>query len=368
MPRPKAPPDFLMLVSIFFLLAIGIIMVLSASSYAAMVTYNDVFYYFKRQLLWVAIGLVSMALARRVPYRNWQRLIKPLFVIAVVLLLAVLVMGATVQGASRWLGIGPFHLQPSEVIKPVMVLYLAAYLSHYRSDLSSWRGLLPPLAVLAVVCVLILAQPDMGTAVTIAATTYAMLFVAGAKREHLAVLALLGVGAGLAAIAIAPYRLERFLAVRDPFADPGDTGFQMVQSLYALGSGGPLGVGLGLSRQKYLYVPERHTDFIFAILGEELGFVGGVIVLLLFFVLFWRGLQTALRAPDEFGSLLAAGLTLTVAIQVCINLGVVMVVMPVTGITLPLISYGGSSLLFTLFSLGVLLNISQYTWNGRYRG
>lgn len=362
MPRPKSPPDFLMLVAIFLLLAIGIVMVFSASSYAAMVTYNDVLYYFKRQLAWAAIGLFFMAVVRHVPYRNWQRLIKPLLVTALALLLAVLVIGVTAKGASRWLGIGPFHLQPSELVKPVMVLYLAGYLSHYRTNLSSWRGLLPPLLVLTVVCGLILAQPDLGTAVTIAATTYAMLYVAGASRQHLVLLAFLGIAVVLAAIVVAPYRMERILAIRDPFADPSDTGFQTVQSLYALGSGGPLGVGLGLSRQKYLYVPERHTDFIFAILGEELGFAGGIIVLLLFFILFWRGLQIALSAPDEFGSLLAAGLTIMVAVQVCINLGVVMGVMPVTGITLPLISYGGSSLLFTLFSLGVLLNISQYTW------
>ncbi|TDA70496.1 MAG: putative lipid II flippase FtsW [Clostridia bacterium] len=351
-----------MLVAIFLLLAIGIVMVFSSSSYAAMVAYNDVFYYLKRQLAWAGLGLLFMAVARRIPYRNWQRLVKPLFVTAVALLLAVLVIGVTAKGASRWLGLGPFHLQPSELIKPVMVLYLASYLSHYRTDLSSWRGVWPALVALAVVCGLILAQPDLGTAVVIAGTTYAMLYAAGANRRHLVVLALLGVAAGLAAIVVAPYRMERLLAIRDPFADPGDTGFQTVQSLYALGSGGPLGVGLGFSRQKYLYVPERHTDFIFAILGEELGFIGGTIVLILFFVLFWRGLQTALKAPDEFGSLLAAGITLMVAVQVCINLGVVMGVMPVTGITLPLISYGGSSLLFTLFSLGVLLNISQHAW------
>jgi cell division protein FtsW len=243
-----------------------------------------------------------------------------------------------------------------------MVIFLAASLSQNRQRLQYLvHGLGPYLALMGLICLLILAQPDLGTAIAVAGTTYLMLAAAGADRRYLALLALLGVAAVALAIAIAPYRMARFTAFLDPWADPQGNGFQTIQSLLAIGSGGLFGTGLGQGRQKLYYVPENHTDFIFAILSEELGFIGAGLVVLLFLILIWRGFNTAFKAPDAFGSLLAAGLTIMLALQALINMGVVTGMLPVTGITLPLVSYGGSSLIFSLLGIGILLNISRYT-------
>lgn len=365
MPRPKSPPDFLIVISAAGLLAIGIVMVFSSSSYAAWIEYGDIYYYLKRQLAWAGIGLVFLVVAYHVPYYRWSRLAKPLLGLSLLLLVVVLVSGVTAGGSSRWIALGPINFQPSELVKLTLVIYMAGYLTRIRDRLQFFkRGMVPPLLILVLVCALILAQPDLGTAVTLAATVYLMLFVAGARREHLVLLAVVGIAAVLAAALGASYRVERLTGFLDPEADPTGTGFQTLQSLYALGSGGFSGLGLGNSRQKYLYVPERHTDFLFAILGEELGFIGALLVLILFLILFWRGLEAALRAPDEYGSMLATGLVAMIAVQMLINVGVVTGMLPVTGITLPLLSYGGSSLVLTLTAIGILLNISQYSWRG----
>ncbi|MDR1160216.1 MAG: FtsW/RodA/SpoVE family cell cycle protein, partial [Syntrophomonadaceae bacterium] len=223
-----------------------------------------------------------------------------------------------------------------------------------------YKGILPVLGISAVVCGLILAQPDLGTAFTLAGTVFFMLVVAGARWSHMGLLTISGLGLVAGAIAMESYRAKRFLAFLDPWKDAQGFGYQTIQSLYALGSGGLFGLGLGRSRQKYFYIPEKHTDFIFAILGEELGFLGVMVVLGLFVLIAWRGYKIALNAPDKFGNLLATGITTVIIFQALINIGVVAGCLPVTGITLPFISYGGSSLLFSMVGIGLLLNISRY--------
>jgi cell division protein FtsW len=240
-------------------------------------------------------------------------------------------------------------------------LFLARYLSQHQDSIKQFvKGFAVPLLFVVFICGFMLLQPDLGTAVTVALTSYLMLLAAGARKTHLVGLALLGVVVLGVAIAVAPYRLTRFTAFLNPWADPLGSGFQTIQSLYAVGSGKLFGLGLGMGRQKFLYLPEVQTDFIFAVIGEELGFIGSAFVLLLFFVFMWRGLKIALKVPDTFASLTAVGITMDVVLQAFIHIGVVTGSMPVKGITLPFISYGGSSLTLTLLMIGILLNISHY--------
>lgn len=362
MPQRKGNPDFVLLMAILLLIATGIVMVFSSSSVAAYLEFGDALYYLKRQLLWIVVGLAAMVVLVRVDYTLWKRWAGPITLVSFLLLIMVLVIGISVKGASRWLEFGGLRLQPSEIIKLTMVLFMAHSLSKRQDQLQSFmRGVLPYLVILGAACALILAQPDLGTAVALAGTTYLLFLAAGANWIHLFGMAVAGLAVVSAAIATAPYRMARFTAFLDPWADPSDSGFQTIQSLLALGSGGLFGMGLGQGRQKFLYLPERHTDFIYAILGEEMGLLGAIGVLMLFFLLLWRGYRVALAAPDTFGSLAAVGITSMISLQAVINIGVVTGSLPVTGITLPLVSYGGSSLLFTLAALGILLNISRYS-------
>ena len=361
----RQAPDFFLFLAAVALTAVGVVMVFSSTTYAALLSHHDPFFYLKRQGMWALIALGAMFLTSRLDYFRLERWANSFLLLNFFLLALVLLTGLASKGAVRWLGVGSVTFQPSELVKLALVLYLARSLSRKQDRLASFRqGLLPPLIMLGVAAGLILAQPDLGTAIILAGTTYLMFFAAGARPAHLALLAAVGVVAALVAIVGEEYRLERLLAFLNPEADPKDTGFQTIQSLLALGSGRLFGVGLGFSRQKFLYVPERHTDFIFAILGEELGFVGCLAVLLLLFLLIWRGMRAALLAPDAFGRLLACGLTSMLAFQALINLGVVTGTLPVTGITLPFLSYGGSSLLVSMAAVGVLLNISRYSLAG----
>ncbi|GFN24077.1 MAG: putative lipid II flippase FtsW [Thermoanaerobacteraceae bacterium] len=365
MPRRAGPVDFGIFLSTLVLLAMGIVMVFSSSAVTSAYSMGDAFYYLKRQLTWAGLGLVGMVALMGFPYSHWRRLAAPLLGISVFLLILVLMIGITAKGSSRWLGVGSLSFQPSELMKLTMVIFLAASLADNNRGLgdSFVRGLGPYLLLIGGVCGLILAQPDLGTAVALAGSTYLMLAAGGANRNHLMILFLGGLALVVAAIALAPYRMARFTAFLNPWADPQGHGYQTIQSLLALGSGGAFGSGLGQGRQKLYYVPEKHTDFIMAILGEELGFVGAALVVTAFFIFLWRGFRTALNAPDAFGSLLAAGITTMVVLQALINMGVVTGLLPVTGITLPLVSYGGSSLIFTLAGIGILLNVSRYAHN-----
>lgn len=355
-------PDVVLLGTILALLGIGFIMVYSSSAVRGYIQYDDPYHYLKMEIIWVVSGLAAMIFSMMVDLRFLRKFVKPILVIAIALLIAVKIpgLGRKVNGADRWLGLGPLSIQPSEVIKLSMVLVMSHYMAINPQKIQSFKkGVLPILCLMGLIAGLIMLQPDLGTTLVIAATTFCMLIAAGARTKHLATLAGVGLGLVVASIAAAPYRMRRIFAFLDPWADPLGKGYQTIQALLALGPGGLFGLGLGHSVQKFLYLPENHTDFIFAMIGEELGFIGATLVILLFFLFAWRGFRVAMRAPDAFMGLLAVGLTAMVTIQAMINMGVVSGVLPVTGITLPFISYGGTSLVFTMLGVGVLLNISR---------
>ncbi|MBX6351555.1 MAG: putative lipid II flippase FtsW [Clostridia bacterium] len=355
-------PDYALLTAAFALLAFGLVMVFSASSVVAQDATGDPAYYFKRQLAWAGLGLVGLVIGAVLPYSLWRRHAPWIFLFTLGLLALVLTpVGITSHGASRWLGVGSLAFQPSELAKLATVIFYARWLtSDPRRLRSLWTGIVPFLIILGVVTGLVILEPDLGTAAAIAGTSVAMLFMAGVPILHLLLLGLVLAPAALWAIFAEPYRRERFFAFLDPFRDPLGSGYHIIQALYALGSGGLFGVGLGSSILKRYYLPERHTDFIFAIVGEELGFLGGVFVIALFAVIAWRGYRIAALAPEPFGALLAAGITTMIVLQAVVNMGVVMSVLPITGITLPLVSFGGSSLVFTLSGIGILVNVSRY--------
>ena len=298
-----------------------------------------------------------------IDYWTWRDWSKALLIICFVLLVLVLIpgIGMVRNGSRSWIGVGAFSIQPSEFTKLAMIAFLAKYLSENQKNITSFkRGLLPALALVFAAFGMIMLQPDLGTGTVMVGTCIAMIFVAGARISHFIGLGVLGLAGFAALILSAPYRIKRITSFLNPWEDPLGSGFQIIQSLYAIGPGGLFGLGLGQSRQKFFYLPEPQTDFIFAILAEELGFIGGSLVLLLFSLLLWRGVRIALGAPDLYGSFLAIGIISMVAIQVMINIGVVTGLMPVTGITLPFLSYGGSSLTLMLMAIGVLLNISKH--------
>ncbi|MFC5703596.1 stage V sporulation protein E [Cohnella faecalis] len=363
MNKTRTIPDIWMIAATLGILAIGVVMVYSASAVAAFHDYGDPYYYVKRQLIFAALGVVAMFVTMNVDYHMLRKWALPALLVCFGLLLLVLVPGiGNVRGGARsWLGIGSFGIQPSEFMKLAMILFLARLLSERQQLMPSFaRGLLPPLGILGTAFGLIMLQPDLGTGAVMIGAALLVIYVAGAKLSHLGGLALVGAAGFGALIAAAPYRLLRITAFLDPWQDPLGAGYQSIQSLYAIGPGGLVGLGLGMSRQKYNYLPEPQTDFIFSILAEELGFIGGALLLALFLLLIWRGMRTAITITDPFGSLLASGIVGIFAVQVLINIGVVIGMMPVTGITLPLVSYGGSSLTLLLTALGILLNLSRH--------
>lgn len=364
MPARKAAPDFLLISVLFTLLALGLIMVYSASAVWADYRFDDSFYFAKRQMLFALVGIIGMFIVMNIDYLTWRKWAKIILIICFILLIAVLIPGiGTVRNGSRsWIGVGAFSIQPSEFMKLAMIIFLAKFLSENQRKITSFKnGLLPSLSLVFIAFGLIMLQPDLGTGAVLVGTCMLMIFISGARILHFIMLGLLGL-AGLAGLILAaPYRMQRIIAFIDPWQDPLGAGFQIIQSLYAIGPGGLFGLGLGQSRQKFFYLPEPQTDFIFAIVAEELGFIGGSFVLVLFALLFWRGLRIALYAPDLYGTFLATGIISMIAIQVIINIGVVIGLLPVTGITLPFFSYGGSSLTLILTAMGVLLNISRYS-------
>lgn len=352
--------DPLIIGVIILLLALGIIMVHSASSVVSLKNFGDSFYFAKRQVIWAIIGVIAMLWLARTDYHVWRKYAPKLAVASFAMLVLVLVIGVNRGGSKAWLGFGSLGIQPSEFAKLGLIIYLAHYLSDAGERMQSfWRGFIPPLGLAVVGVGLIMLEPDLGQSVVIMGTTVVMMFAAGTRLSHLAGFFGTGLVAFGGLVAVAPYRMARMTAFIDPWKYPLNEGYQIIQSLYALGSGGILGLGLGNSRQKYLYLPEPQTDFIFSIIGEELGFLGGLSILLLFGVVVWRGIRAAIYAPDEFGSLLGVGITGMIAVQVLINIGVVTGSIPLTGITLPFISYGGSSLTLMLSGVGILLNISK---------
>lgn len=352
-------PDYTLFAVTLALLVIGIVMVFSSSYSTARIDTGDTFFFVKRQIMWAALGLVALALTTRIDYRFWRQWAIPGYVVAVALLGLVLLVGDKTQGARRWIALGFMNLQPSEPAKIAVVNLLAAYVATYRSQMHTfWKGLVIPMLPVALALGLIMKEPDLGTSVALGFTAFLMLFGAGVRMGHLVLAGVFAASVAVMMITKEQYRMRRIIAFLNPWADPSDAGWNIIQSLLAIGSGGLFGLGLGGSRQKFSYLPEQHTDFIFAILAEELGFLGSALVLLLFLVLAWRGYRIALKAPDLYGCMLAAGLTTMVTLQVVLNVAVVSALLPATGITLPLISSGGSSLLATLTGIGVLLNIS----------
>lgn len=365
-PRPSADAGLLTVTAA--LAVLGLVMVFSASAVVAGNRYDDTSYFLKRQLAWLVFGFALLHLASRVDYRVWRRMAVPVLVATLVLLILVLVpgVGAAVKGARRWLRLGPISVQPAEVTKLAVVIYLAAYLSNKEARLKEFgSGLLPPLTVIGLLAGLVVLEKDLGTVVVIGLVALGLLFLAGARLTHLAGLALLAVPVLAAVILSSPYRLRRLMTFLAPWQDPTDAGFQVTQSFMALGSGGLFGVGLGAGKQKLFFLPEAHTDFVLALVGEELGLVGTSAIMLLFAALVIKGFQIAGRAREPFGRHLATGITLLIGVQALINAGVVTGLLPTKGLTLPLVSYGGSSLMVTLVAVGILLSVSRDRQAGR---
>ncbi len=342
------------------LLVIGITATASASSAVALADRADGWFFLKRQLLGAAVGAAVLAVTVRLDYRLYRKLALPIYLVAVALLVLVLVVGIEDGGARRWLPLGPFTLQVSEVAKPAVVIALAAVLERKRRMLDQFGHFLAPVvAILGIVGLLVMLEPDLGTTMVIAAAGLAVMLASSAPARFTAAAAGGSLVAGALMAVAEPYRFARITGFLDPWADPAGTGYQLIQGYLALGTGGLFGVGLGASRARWFFLPNAHTDFIFAIIGEETGLVGAGVVLALFTLLTIAGWVVAVRAPDPFGRMLAAGITAWFAVQALINIGGVLGVMPITGITLPFVSYGSSALVVSMGALGILVNVAQ---------
>lgn len=341
----------------------GVLMIASAGIVYADVRFDDPYFFFKRQLIGVLLGFISLVVLSRIDYHVYRRWSLIIFSGAVFLLVLALIpgVGAEAYGASRWIEIGPVSFQPSEAMKLALILYVSAWCASKGTKIITdfKDGLFSFLLILGIACFLVLIQPDVGTTVMIAVIAVAIFYLAGARVAHVAFIGGMGVVALIALIAAAPYRMARFTSFINPQADPQGTGYQIQQALIAIGSGGFFGLGLGHSKQKGLYLPEPVGDSIYAIISEELGFVGAVAVLVCFCIFAWRGMKIATAAPDMFGKLVAGGITVWIVGQAIFNIAAITGLMPLTGIPLPFISYGGTSIIFTLASVGILLNISK---------
>ena len=341
-------------------MALGLVMVFSASSATAYAFHHDTAYYLKRQMLWLVVALFCASIAYKLDYRVLRRLDSVILVGALLALVAVLVphVGIVSGGARRWLGAGGFAFEPSEFAKLALIIYLAAAISRRQERIRSLtRGLWPLLVVTFALAGLVLVEPDMGTATLVIFVAFAIIFIAGARLPHMLAI-VLAIAPPIALFVLAsPYRRDRIFAFLDPWKDPQNTGFHIVQSLLALGSGNVVGVGLGLSRQKFFYLPEQYTDFIFSIVGEELGLLGALFVIALFLCFAYRATKIALAAPDTFGFFLVVGCTALIVIQAFVNIGVTTSSWPVTGVPLPFVSFGGSSLIVSLVAVALILNV-----------
>lgn len=344
-------------------------MVLSASAVVSLERTGSSYHYLTRQALYAGIGIVFLFVLSRVNYRSLRKLAPFLLIITGVLLVLVLIpgIGVVVNGARRWIELGFIRFQPSELAKLAAILYAATYLATYKGSISELKDLMPPLLVACFLGLLVLLQPDMGTTGVVILSTMVIIFAAGAKIRHVAgITSVLAIGAYLA-VSMESYRMDRMTAFIDPWQDPQGTGYQIIQSLIAFGSGGFFGVGLGMSRQKFSYLPESYTDFIFAVIGEELGLLGAGLVIALLAGLGYFGFRIALRAPDYFGKLLAGGLTGAIMLQSVINISAVTGIFPVTGVPLPFISAGGTALLLNMSAVGIILSVSRATKLGVVR-
>jgi len=353
-----------LLFSVFALIVFGLVMISSAGIIYAETRFGDGYYFFKRQFFYGAIpGLVSLYFVQKIDYRNWKKLAFPFFLVSVIFLLLVFVpgIGVKVYGASRWIDLGPISFQPSEVAKFSLIIYLAAWLES-KGD---WRikdfyeGFVPFLGIIGLSSFLILKQPDMGTLGVLIMIAVSIFFVSGARLSHIFALGSVGAFLVFLLVKFEPYRFDRILSFLNRSGDPQGIGYQINQALLAVGSGGIIGLGLGHSRQKFNYLPEPVGDSIFAIIGEELGLLGAVVLISLFLTVAYQGFKIARNAPDEFGRLVAVGITIWVVSQAFVNISANIALVPLTGIPLPFVSYGGTSLIFLLTAIGVLMNISK---------
>lgn len=360
--RPTQPPlrYVAMLAAVLLLLLTGVVLVLSASTVAGIDDAGESFFYFNRHLTYVALAIVIVLVVVRIDYRRWRRLAMPLAVTSVAGLLTVLAQGREINGSRRWIEVGPINVQPSEIAKFALVIGLAAFLDTRKAQLTrSHRILRPTVLALLGLCTLVMLQPDLGTTMILFAIAIAMLWSAGVPKRDVGKL-LAGAAAGGAFLGwVASYRRARITGFLDPIGERLDTGYQTFQSLVGLANGGVSGVGLGEGQAKWGWLPNAHTDFIFAIVGEELGLIGAMAVLGLLAAIGLLGFRTSQHAPDGFGALVAAGLTVWLMVQVFVNVGGVVGLLPITGVTLPFLSFGGSSLLMNAAAAGVLLNIAR---------
>lgn len=360
--RQHGKMDYTILMTVIALVLIGLLAVSSSSVVLSFERFGNNFYYLKNQLLFTLMGLIGMAITSAIDYRYWRKIAYPLMLVTIVLLLAVFLpgIGRELGGARAWIYIGPIHFQPAEFVKLTFLLYLAAWLERQGHEIRHWQsGFVPFLVMLGVVAGLIMLQPDLGTLTVIVAIAAAMFFAAGSSLSQIGVSAVGIVALFMLLIKIAPYRLQRFLTFLNPDKDCLGAGYQICQSLLGIGTGGWWGLGFGQSKQKYLYLPQAHTDSIFVIMVEELGFIRSLLILLLFVVIGWRGYSIARKAPDMFGRLVAVGITSWILFQTFVNVGAALSLVPLTGLTLPFISMGGSSMIVTLAAVGILLNISK---------
>ncbi len=356
-------PDIILLLVTLILVTFGTVMIYSSSSAIAVTRFGDGYFFIKKQILFVALGLGVMIILSRIPYYYLRKVAYFSMLFSVVLLSLLLIrgLGTRVGGATRWLDLGVFSFQVTELVKVSFVLFLAHFLTKKEEHIKEFnKGFLPPLIITTIIIALILLQPDFGTATIMGMILIFMFYLSGSRILHLAGLAALLVPAGYILITQKGYRLERFLSFLDPWKDPTNSGFQIIQSFLSFGSGGILGVGLGNSMQKLFYLPEPHTDFILSVIGEESGFIGITIIILLFAIFVLRGFMISYKAPDLFGILLASGLTIIIALGAFINMAAVMGLIPTKGLVLPFLSYGGTSLIMSLATVGVLLNISSH--------
>lgn len=360
----RKPLDYGLLIVVLILLAFGLVMVLSASAPYSLRTEGNSYFYAEKQLKFAILGIIIMFIVSNIDYRIYKGKLADIAMIgAGLLLVAVLIphVGITRNDATRWLGIGTFQFQPSELMKIALIIFMSAKISKNPGKIKNfWTGLVPYLALIGVIGGLLMFEPHMSATMIIAVIAVAIIFAAGAKMSQLVPIGVIGMIGAFFLARMKEYRWKRMIIFLDPWQDSQGDGWQIIQSLYAIGSGGLFGVGIGKSIQKYMYIPEPHNDFIFAILAEELGLVGVFAVMILFGLFIWRGITIALKAPDMFGTLVAVGITTMIGIQAVFSMAVVSSSMPVTGIPLPFFSYGGTALIMLLASVGVLLNISRH--------
>ncbi|MBF0117897.1 MAG: putative lipid II flippase FtsW [Desulfobacterales bacterium] len=341
-------------------MGIGLVMIYSASSALAMKRHSSDFFFIKKQLLYALLGIGALMVCRYIPYQIFSHMAYPMLLISIILLIAVKItpFGDSAGGATRWLKFGAFKFQPSEFARFALIVYLSYSMTKKKDKLKDfWIGFFPHVIVLGFLLALIYIQPDYGTLVIMMAITWIMMFVGGVKIIHLSSAFIIALPALIFLMFQAQYRIKRITSFLDPWQDPAGQGYQAIHSLMAFGTGGLFGTGIGRGYQKLFYLPEPHTDFIFSVIGEELGLLGVMLIVGLYALIIWRGINIAKYAKDSFGSYLAIGLTASLGIQVCINMGVTLGLLPTKGLTLPFLSYGGTSLLINMAAIGVLLNI-----------